>query len=133
MHGVIVETQLAKGLPWIQGDRVQLQQVVLNLIINAGEAMGQMTKGSRKLLITTEAEPGGVLVTVRDSGPGLGQVNVEKVFDAFHTTKPDGLGVGLSICRSIVEAHGGRLWAAPNESNGAVFHFALPAEKGRGL
>jgi PAS domain S-box-containing protein len=126
--GVAVQTQLANGLPLIQGDRVQLQQVVLNLIVNAVEAMNGAAEGSRKLLISTsKPEPNGVLVAVRDSGPGLAPDRLERAFEAFYTTKPGGLGMGLSISRSIVEAHGGRLWATANLPQGAVFQFTLPA------
>ena len=128
-NGVLVQMQLAKGLPLIQGDRVQLQQVILNLIINAVEAMSQMSEGPRELLISTESERDGVLVAVRDSGPGLVQGSPEQAFEAFYTTKPSGLGMGLSICRSIIEAHGGRLWAATNDPRGAVFFFTLPVEE----
>ena len=126
-HGVLVKMQLSEGLPRILGDRVQLQQVILNLIMNAIEAMSEVTEGSRELLISTgEVESGGLLVAVSDSGPGLPQVNPERIFEAFYTTKSNGLGMGLSICRSIVEAHGGRLWATPNEPHGAVFSMMLP-------
>jgi PAS domain S-box-containing protein len=126
-HGVSVQMQLSEGLPPILGDRVQLQQVILNLIMNAIEAMSEVAEGSRALLISTgEAERGAVLVAVGDSGPGLPQAYPERIFDAFYTTKPSGLGMGLSICRSIVEAHGGRLWATPNQPRGAVFYMMLP-------
>jgi C4-dicarboxylate-specific signal transduction histidine kinase len=126
-HGVSLQTQLAEGLPLIEGDRIQLQQVVLNLIMNAVEAMSGIADGARELQISTETEAaGGVLVTVRDSGPGLEPASVDRVFEAFYTTKPDGMGMGLAICRSIIEAHGGRLWAAANEPRGAVFQFTLP-------
>jgi signal transduction histidine kinase len=109
-----------------------LQQVVLNLLLNAVEAMGSSEAGPRELLISTEQEHRGVLVSVRDSGPGLDPSHLDRVFDAFYTTKSSGLGMGLSICRSIIEAHGGRLWAEANESRGAVFQFTLPAaEPGR--
>ena len=102
--------------------------MILNLILNAIEAMSETNEGPRKLLITTErAEPGDVLVAVRDSGPGLAPGALENLFKAFHTTKPNGLGLGLSISRSIVEAHDGRLWASPNAPRGAVFQFTLPA------
>ena len=107
-----MQTQLADGLPLIEGDRVQLQQVILNLIVNAVEAMSGVAEAARELLISTgQAEPDGVLVAVRDSGPGLDPANLERLFDAFYTTKPSGMGMGLAICRSIIEAHGGRLWA----------------------
>jgi PAS domain S-box-containing protein len=126
-NGVSVQTQLAEGLPLIQGDRVQLQQVILNLIINAVEAMSGASEGSRELLISTRiSESDGVLVLVRDSGPGLAPAGLERIFEAFYTTKPGGLGMGLSVCRSIIEAHGGRLWANPNVPQGAVFQFTVP-------
>ncbi len=124
---VSVRTQLAEGLPLLQGDRVQLQQVILNLIVNAVEAMKGVSEDSRELLISTgQAEPDGVLVAVQDRGPVLAQANLERVFEAFYTTKPGGLGMGLSICHSIIEAHGGRLWVSANVSQGATFHFTLP-------
>jgi PAS domain S-box-containing protein len=126
-HGVSAKTRLAEGLPHISGDRVQLQQVILNLIMNAIEAMGDVGEGSRELLISTNyVGSSGVLVAVSDTGPGLSQANSERIFEAFYTTKVSGLGMGLSICRSIVEAHGGRLWATPNEPHGAVFSVTLP-------
>ncbi len=126
-NGVAVQAELADGLPLIRGDRVQLQQVMLNLIINAVEAMTGVSEGSRELLISTaKSETGGVRVAMRDSGPGLAPADLERLFTAFYTTKPKGLGLGLSICRSIVEAHGGRLWASANAPRGAVFQFALP-------
>jgi signal transduction histidine kinase len=126
-NGVSVRTQLAEGLPVIQADRVQLQQVLLNLIINAIEAMCDVSEKERELLIATRDEPGGVLVEVRDSGPGFTPAAVERVFEAFYTTKVGGLGLGLSVCRSIIEAHNGRLWASPNLPRGAVFRFITPA------
>ena len=126
-NGVSVRTQLADDLPLIQGDRVQLQQVILNLIVNALQAMSGVGDGARELLISTgTAESDGVLVTVRDSGPGLPPSSLERLFDAFYTTKADGMGMGLSICRSIIEAHGGRLWASENLPRGAVFQFTAP-------
>jgi signal transduction histidine kinase len=119
--------QLSEELPSILGGRVQLQQVILNLIMNAIEAMSEVTEGSRELLISTdEVEPDGVLVAVSDLGSGPPRANPERLFDAFYTTKANGLGMGLSICRSIVEAHGGRLWVTPNEPHGAVFRMMLP-------
>jgi C4-dicarboxylate-specific signal transduction histidine kinase len=127
-NGVLVQTELTDNLPLIDGDRVQLQQVMLNLIVNAVEAMSGLTEGPRELLISAgKAEMGGVLVTVRDSGPGLAPAALERLFEAFYTTKPNGLGMGLSICRSIIEAHDGRLWASANVSRGATFQFTLPA------
>jgi PAS domain S-box-containing protein len=130
-NGVSVKTQLAQGLPLIQGDRVQLQQVILNLIINAVEAMSAAGEGSRELLISTgKAESDGVLVAVRDSGPGLAPASFQRLFEAFYTTKPGGLGMGLSICRSIIEAHRGRLWATANVPQGAVFQFTVSAHPG---
>jgi PAS domain S-box-containing protein len=125
-NNVSVRTQLAEDLPRIQGDRVQLQQVLLNLIINAIEAMRDVGEKERELLISTRNEPDGVSVEVRDSGPGFAPAALERVFEAFYTTKPSGLGLGLSICRSIIEAHNGRLWASPNVPRGAVFRFRAP-------
>jgi PAS domain S-box-containing protein len=126
-HGVSVQTQLTEGLPLIQGDRVQLQQVIINLIINALEAMSGVGKGSKTLLISTGQEGlGGVLVSLQDSGPGLDVEGLDRLFDAFYTTKPGGMGMGLSICRSIIEAHGGRIWALRNVGPGATFQFTLP-------
>lgn len=128
-NGISVWTQLAESLPLIRADRVQLQQVILNLIVNAIEAMSGIGEGARDLLISTrKAEPNGVLVGVRDSGPGLAPAVLERVFDAFYTTKSGGLGMGLSICRSIIEAHGGRLWAGTNVPHGATFEFTVSAQ-----
>ena len=115
------------GLLPVHGDRVQLQQVVLNLVLNAVEAMGSVDVGPRVLSISTEQDRTGTLVAVRDSGPGIDSTQLERVFQAFYTTKSSGVGMGLSICRSIIEAHGGRLWAEANEPRGAVFQFTLPA------
>jgi PAS domain S-box-containing protein len=126
-HRVSAKMQLSETLPHIFGDKVQLQQVILNLVMNAIEAMSEVSEGSRELLISTnEVESGNVLVTVSDTGPGLPPTGLTRIFEAFYTTKASGLGMGLSICRSIVEAHGGRLWATPNEPRGAVFCLALP-------
>ncbi len=126
-NGVAVQTHLAEGLPRIQGDRVQLQQVLLNVILNAVEAMSGVSEGSRELRIGTGPDAsGGVLVTVQDSGPGLHPESVDRLFDAFYTTKPGGMGMGLSICRSIVEAHGGQIWAAGAAGPGATVQFTLP-------
>ena len=125
-NGVSVQTRLADELFPIHGDRVQLQQVILNLILNAVEAMGSVEAGPRELLISTKQDHTGVLVAVRDSGPGIDPEHLERVFEAFYTTKSSGVGMGLSICRSIIDAHGGRLWAEANEPRGAVFQFTLP-------
>ncbi|QIG98085.1 trifunctional serine/threonine-protein kinase/ATP-binding protein/sensor histidine kinase [Bradyrhizobium sp. 6(2017)] len=127
-NSVSVRTQLAEGLPHVQGDRVQLQQVLLNLIINAIEAMRAVGEEERVLLIITRNEPDGVSVEVQDSGPGFfAPAALERLFEAFYTSKPDGLGLGLSICRSIIETHNGRLWASPNVPRGAIFRFTAPA------
>jgi PAS domain S-box-containing protein len=128
-NGVSVVAELVDDLPLVEADRVQLQQVLLNLVVNALEAMSAADEGPRELLISTgKIESGGVLVVVRDSGPGLDAATLEKVFESFYTTKPTGLGMGLSICRSIIEAHGGRLWASKNARRGATFQFTLAAD-----
>jgi C4-dicarboxylate-specific signal transduction histidine kinase len=127
-NGVSLQTELTEDLPLVRGDRIQLQQIILNLIMNAVEAMSDASIASRNLLISTgEDQSNSVLVCVRDSGPGLNPENLERLFDPFYTTKAGGMGMGLSICRSIVEAHGGRLWATTNVPQGASFHFSLPA------
>jgi PAS domain S-box-containing protein len=127
-RGVSSRQELAKGLPLVLGDRIQLQQVILNLITNSVQAMSGANEGTRELQVgTRRAASGGVLVAVRDSGPGLPPVSFDRLFEAFYTTKPDGLGMGLSICRSIIEAHEGRLWATANVPRGAIFQFSLPA------
>jgi C4-dicarboxylate-specific signal transduction histidine kinase len=124
---VSLQTELAGGLPLIQGDRVQLQQVILNLIVNAVEAMSGVSEGSRELLIGTGKDgSSGVLVAVQDSGPGLNPKGFERLFDTFYTTKPGGMGMGLSICRSIIEAHGGRIWVSRTAGPGATLQFTLP-------
>ena len=125
-NGVSVQTRLAEGLFPVEGDRVQLQQVLLNLILNAAEAMSSVEEGARDLLISTKEDQSGVVVAVRDSGPGIDPEHLEQVFDAFYTTKPSGTGMGLSICRSIINAHGGKLWAEANKPRGALFQFTLP-------
>jgi PAS domain S-box-containing protein len=131
-NGVSLRTELADSLPLINGDRVQLQQVVLNLIINSIEAMSGASEGGRDLLISTgKAESGGVLVAVRDSGPGIARESADRLFDSFYTTKRDGLGMGLSICHSIIEAHQGQLWATANTPRGAIFQFTLPTSQSK--
>ena len=128
-NSVSVRTQFAEGLPSVQGDRVQLQQVMLNLIVNAIQAMRGIGESPRELQISIDAVPseGGVRVGVRDTGPGLSPESLSRLFEPFYTTKPDGMGIGLCICRSIIEAHGGRLWAIPCEPRGALFQFTIPA------
>jgi signal transduction histidine kinase len=129
-NGVSLQTLLAKDLPLIQADRVQLQQVILNLIVNAVQAMSGVSERSRELLIGSRKDAStGVLVTVRDSGPGLNPESFDHLFDAFYTTKPGGMGMGLSICRSIIEAHGGQMWATANVPQGAIFEFTVPAHR----
>jgi signal transduction histidine kinase len=110
----------------VLGDRIQLQQVLLNLILNAAEAMGSVEESAREVLISTELDQAATLVAVRDSGPGIDSAHLDRVFDAFYTTKSSGTGMGLSICRSIIQAHGGKLWAEANQPRGAVFRFTLP-------
>src|SRR5271166_5293444 len=130
-NGVSVHTELAEDLPVIHRDRVELQQVFLNLIINAVEARRDMSEGPRNVLImSAKTEADEVLVSVRDSGPGMAAAIRDSLFKAFQTTKPSGLGLGLSICRSIIESHGGRLWASANAPRGAVFQFTLPTRPG---
>jgi signal transduction histidine kinase len=133
-NSVSVRTQFPEGLLRVQGDRVQLQQVMLNLIVNAIQAMSCIGEGARELQISIDADPseGGVRVGVRDTGPGLSPESLSRLFEPFYTTKPEGMGMGLSICRSIIEAHGGRLWAIPCEPLGALFQFTIPATRADG-
>jgi len=127
-HGASVRLDLAPALPAVVADRVQLQQVVINLVINAIQAMASVTARPRELSIRSrQNEAGHVLIEVADSGHGIGSTNLDQLFKAFFTTKPAGMGMGLSICRSIIEAHGGNVWASDNTPSGAVFHFTLPA------
>jgi len=125
-NGVSVQTRLVDGLLPVEGDRVQLQQVVLNLVLNAVEAMGSVESGARELSISTAKDRTGVLVAVRDTGPGIDPAHLERIFEAFYTTKSSGVGMGLAICRSIIDAHGGRLWVDANRPRGAIFQFTLP-------
>ncbi|QOG23706.1 AAA family ATPase [Bradyrhizobium sp. SEMIA] len=127
---VSVQTHLADGSLPIRGDRIQLQQVLLNLIINATEAMSSIEGEARELFISTQKHEIGTVVAVRDVGPGIDTQHLDRVFDAFFTTKSTGTGMGLSICRSIIHAHGGKLWAEANKPRGAVFQFTLPADNG---
>ena len=126
-NGVSVHLRTAEGLSPVKGDRVQLQQVMLNLILNSIEAMTSADVSERKLEITTESRhTDGLLVAVADSGPGVAANDLERIFESFYTTKGGGVGIGLSICRSIIDAHGGRLWAEAHQPRGAVFRFTLP-------
>jgi signal transduction histidine kinase len=126
-HQIIVRTELADDLPLVLADRVQLQQVILNLITNAIDAMSSMADRPRILRLKSETQkPHSVLVSVEDSGSGIDPKNVDHVFDTFFTTKSGGMGMGLAICRSIIEAHQGRLWASAGIQNGSVFRFTLP-------
>ena len=126
---VLVRPSL-KGSLLVHGDRVQLQQVVLNLILNALESMSSVKKGSRELAISTKHdETGEMLVAVQDSGSGIDPERLDQVFAPFYTTKNAGIGMGLSICRSIITAHGGRLWVEANRPRGAIFQFTLPADR----
>ncbi|HYZ85001.1 MAG TPA: ATP-binding protein, partial [Bryobacteraceae bacterium] len=128
-NSVIIRTQFADDVSPVAGDRVQLQQVVLNLVMNAIEAMSGVSERARELIITTRnIAPDQVEVTIEDSGVGIDPDKIDKVFDSFYTTKSSGMGMGLSISSSIVQAHGGRLWATAKDK-GAVFHFRLPASK----
>jgi signal transduction histidine kinase len=124
---VAVQLRVAEDLPPARADRVQLQQVILNLILNAMEAMVGIEDEARELVIGAAlSEVEGLLVTIADSGPGIAPEDRERIFDSFYTTKDGGVGIGLSICRSIIDAHGGRLWADAHQPVGAVLKFTLP-------
>jgi signal transduction histidine kinase len=124
---VLLQLELALDLPAVTGDRIQLQQVILNLVRNASDAMTAVDDRPRQLLIRTEDEDGDrVRVSVRDAGVGVDPQNMAKLFEAFYTTKSDGMGIGLSVSRSIIERHHGRLWAEPNDGPGATFSFSIP-------
>jgi signal transduction histidine kinase len=123
---VIFHHQLADDLPRVMGDRIQLQQVILNLLRNALDAMSTIEDRPKELLITTERDGDRVRVGVKDTGIGFTPHGADKLFEAFYTTKTDGMGIGLSISRSIIEAHHGQLWATPNDGPGATFSFAIP-------
>jgi signal transduction histidine kinase len=124
---VAVQSELAEDLPTIAGDRLQLQQVILNLLRNASDAMADVHDRPRQLLIRTEREDGDrVRVSVRDDGAGVDPQSMNKLLGAFYTTKRDGMGIGLSVSRSIIERHHGRLWAEPNDGPGATFSFSIP-------
>jgi C4-dicarboxylate-specific signal transduction histidine kinase len=132
-HDVWLETALSGGLEPIMGDRIQLQQVILNLLMNGIEAMSAVMRERRMLRVSSQFDGAGdLLITVEDAGPGLAPETRDRLFDPFFTTKPEGMGIGLSICRSIVDAHGGRLWASPRSPRGAVFQFTVPTAAKRG-
>jgi C4-dicarboxylate-specific signal transduction histidine kinase len=132
-RNVSVASELATGLPTVRGDRVQLKQVLLNIVVNACDAMNDNQPAERSLTIATaNGAPGIVQLSVEDRGSGIPPAVLEHLFDPFVTTKAKGLGLGLSICRSIVTAHSGRLWAANNPGRGATFWVALPAAEGTG-
>jgi signal transduction histidine kinase len=127
---VILRHELADGLPPVSGDRVQLQQVILNLLRNASDAMSAVDDRPRELLIKTECDQADcVRLSVKDAGVGFTPQAADKLFQAFHTTKTDGMGIGLSISRSIIEAHRGRLWATANDGPGATFSFSIPSTR----
>jgi signal transduction histidine kinase len=124
---VILRYDLADDLPAVIGDRIQLQQVILNLLRNAADAMSTIENRPRELIIKTERDEGNqVQLSVKDSGVGFTPQAADKIFDPFYTTKTDGMGIGLSISRSIIEAHQGRLWVTPNDGPGSTFSFAIP-------
>src|SRR2546430_819846 len=127
---VTIRTDLSQDLPSVSGDRVQLRQVLLNLVMNAMDAMSQVEEAKRVLIIggrrETQDGVSRALVSVQDSGSGFKPEEMDRLFEAFYTTKPQGMGMGLAISRSIIEAHGGRLWAEPNQGQGAMFLFSLP-------
>jgi two-component system, LuxR family, sensor kinase FixL len=128
-NNIALHTELANDLPLVRGDRVQLQQVILNLFTNAIEAMSGADPAQRNLMVSsTKDGSNGVLVTVRDSGTGLDEAVLSQLFEAFYTTKTQGMGIGLAVSRSIIQAHGGRLWATPNQPQGAIFQFTLPSK-----
>jgi C4-dicarboxylate-specific signal transduction histidine kinase len=132
-RGIIVRTQLSAPLPFVLGRSGQLQQVISNLIRNAAEAMDSVSDRARVLTVRSAAwDPDGVLVSVEDSGPGIDPNGTAQIFESFYTTKSQGMGMGLSICRSIVGAHGGRIWASPGVDHGAVFNIHLPADHSGG-
>jgi signal transduction histidine kinase len=123
---VVVRQELAAHLPLVSGDRIQLQQVILNLLLNAAEAMSDARQGSRQLVVSTEVDDGEVRLSVRDTGVGFEPGDAERLFDAFYSTKREGMGIGLSVSRSIIERHHGRLRAALNDGPGATFAFTIP-------
>jgi C4-dicarboxylate-specific signal transduction histidine kinase len=128
-HQALLRLELATALPLVLGDRIQLQQVIINLVTNGMEAMSSVTDRPRELKILSQLQTDMVRVAVEDSGVGIDPEHADRLFNAFFTTKPSGMGMGLSICRSIIEAHGGKLWASRNVGAGATFQFTLPADR----
>jgi signal transduction histidine kinase len=129
-HGIAVQAELADALPRISAVRIQLQQVLLNLIANAAESMASIEDRARVLTVRSQKADGrGILLTVEDTGTGIDQADVERIFDAFFSTKPEGMGMGLSICRSIIEAHGGRITASQASPHGSIFQVSLPDDE----
>jgi C4-dicarboxylate-specific signal transduction histidine kinase len=129
-HGVTVHTELASGLPVVRGDRVQLQQVLINLLMNACDAMAQVPPADRQVRLSTGIDVGGgVYLSVADRGPGIPPDKLESIFEPFYTNKPSGMGLGLAVCRTIVAAHSGRLWATNSGEGGATFHLTLPGKR----
>ena len=132
-NGILPDAELSNDLSLVWGDRIQLQQVILNLIMNAIEAMSGISQTQRRLLVSSVNDgPNGVLVSVRDSGPGFDETAPDRLFEAFYTTKENGMGIGLAVSRTIIQAHGGRLWAMPNAPRGAIFQFTLPTDSEHG-
>lgn len=125
---IVLTVDLPEKLPMVHGNRIQLEQVVLNLIINASEAMASSPDTARGLAVNARQSEDGILVSIRDSGIGLETGSIDKIFDTFFTTKPMGIGMGLAISRSIIQAQGGRIWATPNEGSGLTVQFTLPAD-----
>ena len=129
-HGILLRKDLLRNLPHVDADRTQLQQVIMNLIMNAVEAMAPLMDRERLLVVRSDVfDAGNVVITIEDFGPGFNPGDKDRIFDAFYTTKSEGMGMGLFICRSIVEAHGGRLWASPGAHCGSVFHVVLPSSE----
>ena len=131
-NGVVLRAELADELPLVGGDRVQLQQVIINLLRNASDAMSGVDDRRRQVVISTAPdEDHHVRLTVKDTGVGFGPQGAERLFEAFYTTKSDGMGIGLSVSRSIIESHHGRLWAVSNDGPGATFSFSIPEYSGK--
>jgi signal transduction histidine kinase len=128
-HEVVLSTELLPSVEPVWADRVQIEQVLVNLIMNAVEAMSLLTDRPRALHISSEDDGDNVLVAISDTGSGIELSKTDQIFEAFFTTKPEGMGIGLSICRSILEAHGGRIWASPNRPDGSIVRFTLPAAR----